>query len=152
MAKGDNDTVTMTRADFEAAIKAASANAAEATVAALQAVTKANEGPRPQEWRDLAKAPEVPLIPCKSPGTGATFNADVQRETVIRLVDYAYPPEAETHQDQGGAVPNGLDVKDVNGQYTIQYKQWRYENYWKADLALYVGKRFNKSIAVAAAA
>lgn len=144
MAKGgDDDRVILTRAELHELLR----QHAETTVAALGAVAKANESPRPDAWRDLAKAPPTTLIPSKLP-SGATCDVDVQREIVVNLANYKEPTESEVHISEGGAVPNGLDIRDTNGKYTVQFLQWRFENYWGADLRAYVGKKWQPAFAL----
>jgi len=141
----------ITRADAEEMMRKAAADAAAATVAALSAVNKQNEGPRPDAWRELASTTPNERIRSRLP-SGATCECEVQgpQKIVKTLVNYTEPPEAMKSIDEGGVVPNGLEIKQVDGQLTTHYKQWRYDQFLKADLATYVGKPFNASLAIAA--
>ena len=80
--------------------------------------------------------------------TGATFTPRVvasrkfPKGRVVELQDYAHPdgtdryqvPEDQPGQDTGGLVPIGKTIG------TLQWKQWKYETFWKADLAYWIGR------------
>lgn len=104
--------------------------------------------------KDRPATPDV-AIRVKSPETGSSFTAVVQGGRVIRLDDYSYPQGVETHTTEGGLVPHGLGIHLVSpnggysGQFTVEYKQWRYETFWKADLHKFIGHPLPKSLSTA---
>lgn len=93
------------------------------------------------------------VIKGKSAYTGATFDMVVlesRKHTngrVVRLENYRHPKEAYLTQDQGGMLPDNANVwRDGHGQgplsdatprnqLTTHFLQWRYETFWKEDLA-----------------
>lgn len=90
--------------------------------------------------RPAAAIPTELIKNVRSPNTGATFDMVVCRGIATDLPNYTYPEGVEKHQTEGGLVPNGQSIKDVHGQYTTEYKQWRWDEFWKADLNFFVGK------------
>lgn len=59
---------------------------------------------------------------------------------VVNLEDYQYPEDAETKVAKDGQTPNGLQIKKPNGEYTQQFKQWRWVTFYQRDLKAYVGR------------
>lgn len=92
--------------------------------------------------------------------TGATFDAEVhypalrkggkivgrdaKRGLVKVLSNYTWPEGVDKHVSQGGLVPDGMEMKELSGQWigqeTDAYRQWKYEEFYKADNKRYVGK------------
>ena len=145
----------MTEEQFQNAIATAATSAAKAAVeAAMSALTgnapqKKFEDASPNDQfaammhaRKQGDQPPIPvtLEECKSPDTGATFKAEIQRGIVFTLVDYAYPEGIEVHQSDGGIVPDRLPVKDPDGRYNPAYKQWRWTEFLQRDMRSFVGR------------
>ncbi len=94
------------------------------------------------------KPKRIPHARVKS-RTGATFVPIVVESRaftngrVTGLDDYRHPEGVETPQQFGGLVPDGKEIgyKTESGQLVSspQYKQWRYDTFWKRDLQDYVG-------------
>ena len=95
---------------------------------------------------------EGELVPCVSPDTGSTFLARVVKSRkyphgrVVELRDYKYPPEAEKHAadadgtgDEGGRVPHGMVMQTPQGALTVEYKHWRWTEFWQKDIRAVVG-------------
>lgn len=113
--------------------------------------------PPPKGWR---------MIPGRSAETGATFAMHVQVSrkhpdgVITQLHNYRHPPGIFTHEQRSsdgeplndGIVPQGMPIlRDETvgvavGQeppaemLSLHYKQWRYENFYKRDLAYYIGR------------
>jgi hypothetical protein len=96
-------------------------------------------------------SPPVTMVPrCTSIITGATFDAKIVHGVVCEIPNYAYPDGWDRHQNEGGRVPNGMDLympgmldsgESSGGRVrSPAYKQWLYESFWKADLQFYIGK------------
>jgi hypothetical protein len=95
---------------------------------------------------------------CKSDFTDATFDAEVHHDTVtsggkilgrrpgpgrvVKLINYTEPPEASVRVTDGGKVPMDMHELGVSGtsQPSLQYGQWKWENYWQADLKRFIGR------------
>lgn len=101
--------------------------------------------------KDAPPLPET-FYPCKSPITGATFNARVIASRtypggrVIDLPDYVHPPGADISIHDGGMVPAGMTIGSQD------HKAWKYNEVWKRDLKDLVGKPFAKYYTVEEAA
>jgi len=95
----------------------------------------------------------ISKVAAHSEDTGATFLAVIDDATgvVFRLDAYTFPDGVDRHMPDG-RVPDGLQIHDKNGQPTIVYKQWRWENFWQADLRRFIGKKLPKYARVEAAA
>lgn len=149
----------LTEEQFHAAIAAAAKSGAEA---ALAGVAERSGPAAVGRWDDLspneqfleqmkerrgARLPPIPTETIKglvSDFTGSTFSAEVQHGIVVTLGDYAYPTGFDSHQEEGGIVPNRMTILDTNGQPSPEYRQWRWENFYQADLRSYVGKALPK--------
>jgi hypothetical protein len=80
--------------------------------------------------------------------TGATFIPRVvcsrpfPKGRVVELLEYTHPEGLDRRIEEGGLVPDGL-LPGKEGQSArgnpIQFKQWKYTNFWKRDLETYVG-------------
>lgn len=100
--------------------------------------------------RRLLSPPE--LVPCKS-DSGATFVAKVSNGRVVSLEGYTFPEGIDRHQHDGGLVPNGLDLTNIaNGQESIPYKGWKFNEFWKRDINAFVGRPLPRWARVAEAA
>lgn len=110
------------------------------------------------------------MIACKSPATGSTFQARIVESRgwpqgkVVDLVDYTHPDGIDKHVADGGIVPDGLNIRigadragkaklpdgtEITisvGDFTPEYKMWKYAEYWKRDLVEFVGKPFAEYI------
>jgi hypothetical protein len=113
--------------------------------------------PPPKGWR---------MIPGRSAETGATFTMHVQVSrkhpdgVITQLHNYRHPPGTFTHEQRNndgeplndGIVPQGMPIlRDETVGVAVgqeppaemlspHYKQWRYENFYKKDLAYYIGR------------
>lgn len=112
--------------------------------------------PPPQKFR---------VIRGRSSVTKATFNMIVVQSKafpkgrVVRLEEYKHPKGIDTHQSMKGLVPDGLQIKATGSLvgeigpdgdqrsvtasrtgYTLQYLQWRWEEFYQTDLRRLVGK------------
>jgi hypothetical protein len=56
------------------------------------------------------------------------------------LLDYKEPAGSKISVSAGGMVPDGLTIYDNRGQENPNYKQWRYDTFWKLDLNTYRGQ------------
>ena len=118
--------------------------------------------PAPQRYRE---------IPWQSEDTGATGIAHVieardktrfPHGRIVSIAEYTHPPEAYIFQSQegpsgkAGMVPNGFHMwKDAprlvegkepqQGDLNAQFLQWRYDTFYKADLARYSGKSITQA-------
>lgn len=92
--------------------------------------------------------------------TGATFDAEVHypplrkegkivgrdptKGLVKVLLNYQWPDGIDRHVRDGGVVPDGMEMKEVSGlwigQETDAYRQWKWDEFMKADNKRYVGK------------
>jgi hypothetical protein len=124
-------------AQFERLIGAV-ADMAQPTDAAIHGLSPAKQKailavPSPQKWRTIRG---------KSAETGSTFDMIVLESKthktgrVVRLETYAYPPGIEVAQAHGGLLPDGMRMRNplTNDGLDPLYKQWRYQNFWRADL------------------
>lgn len=94
--------------------------------------------------------PRYRYIACVSEETGAKFEAHVLecRDTakfphgrIVGLRKYTHPEGVETYQENGGMVPNGMQILVHNGgpgAYTDAYKHWRWTTFYQTDLKRYV--------------
>lgn len=140
----------MTDEQFQAALSAAASGGASAALAALGIKASESTPQTPNEMfaaqlknqRQSSDPPiKVQMTPdCVSQLTGAKFTAHSSHGTIFAIPDYVYPPGIETHTPEGGLVPDRMAIKDTHGQYTAEYKQWRWESFWQIDLKAYVGK------------
>jgi hypothetical protein len=113
--------------------------------------------PPPKSWR---------MVPGRSEETKATFTMHVQASrkfpdgVITRLHDYKHPPGIFQHQTRNadgdptnnGLVPEGLPIlaDPTHGvpvgqeppyeMLSPMYLQWRYENFYKQDLAYYINR------------
>ena len=88
---------------------------------------------------------------------GATFDAVVNWQPVHKggklvgrtskckvttLANYAWPAGIDVHLSAGGLVPDGMEMLVANDKTreTDQYKQWKYETFYKADCQRFVGR------------
>jgi hypothetical protein len=96
---------------------------------------------------DVTRPPGRPqeVIECVSEISGSKFTAVVcasrtfPNGRVVKLENYRYATGSDTNEREGGLVPNGITVKNKSGTPTTEWHQWRWENFWKADLCHYVG-------------
>lgn len=97
-------------------------------------------------------------IPCKSEETGSSFVALCLQTgqgvygKIVTIEEYLYPPGIGKHVRDGGIVPDGMQIRDANGQEVPLYKQWRWEEFWKKDLAYYNRRPFLKRYAASSEA
>lgn len=155
--------IEMTEEQFQAAIAAAARAGAEAvlsTQAAAPAAPVASPAPQastspisveefPGQYASILKAmrerpapPEPEPVMCVSPITGSTFRARLRLDgRVLELLDYAYPEGIDKHEGDGGRVPNGSPIYNANGKFDSHYLQWRWSEFWYADLRAWVGKK-----------
>jgi hypothetical protein len=121
----------------------------------------------PQAQVDKVTGKTPPWIPrfryivCKSVETGATFEAHVLSSRdekrfphgrVVALRNYRHPEGTQTYRQHGGRVPDGLQIlrngssPPAEGQVlrkedaTPQYLQWRWSEFWQADLRRHINK------------
>jgi hypothetical protein len=104
--------------------------------------------PAPQRYRE---------VPWQSAETGATGIAHVIESKkfpngrITTIAGYTHPLAAYLHQSEGGMVPDGFHMwadkpRTIEGKEPQQgdlnqgFLQWRYETFYKADLARYAGK------------
>jgi hypothetical protein len=107
--------------------------------------------PEPQRYRSIA---------WKSPDTGATGIAHVVESRahpqgrIVRLEGYTHPPETYRFEADGGLVPDGFSMwggdgrprtleagrEPQQGDLSPIFLQWRYERFYKADLARWIGR------------
>ena len=113
--------------------------------------------PPPRSWR---------MIPGKSAETGATFvlHVIVSRKhpegVITALHEYKHPPGTFTHEQRSsdgeplndGLVPQGMPILRDEGisvavgqeppheMLSPPFKQWRYETFYKKDLAYFIGR------------
>lgn len=98
--------------------------------------------------------------------TGATFDAEVHypplkrggrvvgkdpKKPIVKvLLNYTWPEGIDKHVADGGLVPDGMDMKELSGmwvgQETDNYRQWKYDEFTKADARRYVGKPLPSNI------
>ena len=102
------------------------------------------------------------LVPWRSEETGATATAHVvegktlKNGRITQLIGYAHPSEAYLHQNEGGHVPDGFPIWKDGSARTITegkepeigdldpaFKQWRWEQYYQADLRRCIGKELH---------
>ena len=116
---------------------------ASSVAAALRGMQEAS---KPNTIQEQAKAArelppvDVTVIPDVRSQTGATMDLHVAHGIVCQIPNYRYPEGIEAHQDDGGIVPNGMPIRDGNGALTTVYKDWKYDEFWKADLNTFVGR------------
>jgi hypothetical protein len=111
-------------------------------------IAQIKELPKPQRWRD---------IPWQSEETGATGIAHVIESKkftegrITSIAGYTHPPASYKTQSEGGMVPDGFHmwadkprtiegIEPQQGDLNQGFLQWRYETFYKADLARYIGK------------
>jgi hypothetical protein len=160
MAKDDKkigsekeETVQLTMTQLQELMQSATTAAVKA---AMDQLKPADDGkPKTpdelhQDLRDsLTKMTPLPQqnVLCKSPHTGATFVAEVSpsrsypQGRIIRISDYQWPDGHDRHQNEGGLVPDGMQIfrKDT-GQPYADYKQWKWSEFFQVDLRAWVGK------------
>jgi hypothetical protein len=113
-------------------------------------VNQLTKPPAPQRYRD---------IPWRSEETGATAIAHVIESKkfangrVVYLSDYKHPQEAYIHESEGGRVPDGFHMwagghpvelpqgkEPAPGVFNPGFLQWRWLNFYQADLRRYIGR------------
>jgi hypothetical protein len=113
-------------------------------------IAQIKEPPKPQRYRE---------IPWRSEETGATAVAVVVESKklpngrITQLKGYTHPPDAYIFQAQEGRVPDGFPMWARGHQVSVPegqepqmgdlspgFRQWRYENFYRADLRRYIGK------------
>lgn len=158
----------MSEEQFQAAIAAAARAGAEAalsTQAAQPVAAPTHAAPSPisveefpgqyasilKAMRERPAPPEPEPVMCVSPITGSTFRARLRLDgRVLELLDYAYPEGIDKHEGDGGRVPNGSPIYNANGKFDSHYLQWRWSEFWYADLRAWVGKRLPSGMVVTA--
>ncbi len=112
--------------------------------------------------RGAPAAQRYRLVPWRSEETGATATAHVvegktlKNGRITQLIGYAQPSEAYLHQNEGGHVPDGFPIWKDGSARTITegkepeigdldpaFKQWRWEQYYQADLRRCIGKELH---------
>jgi len=107
------------------------------------------EPPPPKRWRD---------VHVRFPVTGATAVAHVVESAkhklgrIVSFSKYRHPPDAYVHESEGGKVPDGFGIwagglpqhvpegqEPALGALDPAFRQWRYEMFWKRDLADHIG-------------
>lgn len=166
MAKED-EKVTLSRTDLEALIdkrlaertaaqdvKTTAAVAAEA-VRGVLGITAEGSSREERIHAELGTpVPERKPIPvrhqkCANPRTGSTFTAVIAPSRtypdgrVVDLIDYRYPDDIASRV-KGMPITNPNTTGDPTapgrGGLTVQFLQWRYETYDKADRGAFVGE------------
>ncbi len=113
-------------------------------------IDRVKKPPEPRKYR---------MIPGRSEETAATFTLHVVESKkypngrIVALADYKHPPGMFTWRSEGGQVPDGFPMlRDHNSgsigdganvqnhQLSVQYKQWRWEEFWQRDLRRHIGK------------
>jgi hypothetical protein len=100
---------------------------------------------------DRARGKDKPLpkedhVKCVSPLTGARFTAHLlwsrtyPEGRVIEIEDYERPPGWDVSRANGGAVPDGLEMKDQSGRPAKRYTNWLRIEYWQKDLVALISK------------
>lgn len=154
----------MTEEQFQAALAAAAKGAAEAAVAQMRAAAPdapPQTGPISVEefpgqyasvlkkMRERPSEPQPEPVACISPITGSSFRARCRPDgRVLELLDYKEPEGIDKHVSEGGLVPDGAPIKDQNGRLDADYKQWRWTEFWFADLKAWIGKKMPAGMAV----
>jgi|SRR5215831_16390119 len=122
-------------------------------------------GYSPERERELLEPP-IPKrhrkVACKSQETGAAFIACVVESKtfpagrIVTFENYVHPAGTATYQDAGGLVPVGLQILRAGlgapeegrvlpkHDYTPQYLQWRWTEFWQKDLLRYAGKELKR--------
>lgn len=125
----------------------------EARLKEMRAVEVKPLDERFQDEMDALRGKQMPALPeethaCESPITGATFTARVLKSRswpmgrIVELVDYKHPDGTDVHVADGGRCPDGKPIRHKDGSLTVDFKQWRYQEFWKRDLVDLVGKPF----------
>jgi hypothetical protein len=65
---------------------------------------------------------------------------------ITQIMDYVHPADAERYQSDDGDVPDGLQIKHANGEYTEPYLYWRHINYYVVDCNRLSGAPFSPSM------
>lgn len=90
--------------------------------------------------------PSLIVRGCTSPVTGWKMDLVLdQNRKIIRFENYHHDG-AETHIAQGGIVPDGMPIRDKDGQKNVAYRNWICTFYPK-DNAFFVGKKFDATLA-----
>jgi hypothetical protein len=85
------------------------------------------------------------LEQCTSPDTGSTFDVEMQDGKVVALRNYREPEKASIHKSLGGMyegeiiVPGEVD-RTGRPKMNSRFLTWRWQNFFQADLARFVGK------------
>lgn len=159
--------IEMTEEQFQAAIAAAARAGAEAVLSTQAAAPAAAPAPHastspisveefPGQYASILKAmrsrpaeAEPEPVTCVSPITGSSFRARIRADgRVLELLEYAYPDGIDKHESDGGRVPNGSPIYNANGKFEAHYLQWRWSEFWYADLRAWVGKKLPSGMIV----
>lgn len=123
-----------------------------------------------EEQRQKLTAP-IPLqkyrrIACKSEETGATFVANVVEARdkakfpegrITQIEEYRHPANLYKYVSAGGLIPDGMPVVagkqglpnlGANGEpldeLHPQFKDWRWQEFWKRDLRYFIGRQMRR--------
>lgn len=152
--------VTLTAADLSALVQAAVAGALAAVPRGMSIddvkaeMTRVMATPADEIMRrDIDKMrgkdrppPREFLVPCRSPLTGASFNArcvasrTYPEGSVVEMLDYAYPVGIDVPKAQGGLYPYPEDTMHADpafgnppGTKSAKYKVWLYDSFYRTD-------------------
>lgn len=149
----------------EASVTLTKAELAELLAGSVKAALEVVRGPVPQtdqerfdQFSESLRTPAAPseiteqMVPCISP-TGATFTARVVKSRtypqgrVVQLDDYRQPEGFDVPARSGGLYPGEVEqifASNAGSQerkdYSVQFKKWSWETYWREDLRAFVGK------------
>ena len=108
--------------------------------------------------QDLSEFGLIDVVDGCVSDSGATFDAEVQyspvkikgrvvgkdpKGVVKVLRNYAWPAGIDKHAADGGVVPDGMTMMEQGPggmQETDAYRQWKYDEFYKADARRYIGK------------
>jgi hypothetical protein len=130
-------------------------------------IDRITKPPEPKSYR---------IVPCKSPDTGSTFDALVvmiydgdfdddnaskkyPHGKIAQLLNYRHPEGAFTYRSQGGLVPDGMPIlrdptvgkvahDTSHHQLDADYKKWRWEDFWRADIRRICGAPFSAHLCI----
>jgi hypothetical protein len=143
MGKGDDEKVTLTRGELRELV-AEQVRTALVMATAPKAMSEDEKFQAEIASRKGTDRPPLPTSVVKgvTSETGSTFDALIDhRGNVVALDKYAHPTGVDVHQTDGGLVPQGLPIRDAGGgDFSMLFKQWRYESFWAHDLNAYIGK------------
>lgn len=146
------EPITMTRSDLQDIVSTA-VKAAIDGVAALSKPVSLEEQARAAKTTTPLDVKEIADVISE---TGARITLRITHGVVSQFARYEHPEGVELPADAEGEivglVPNGLPIKLPDGKYSEQYKQWKYETFWCADLNRYIGKVVDKDGRIVTAA